>query len=622
MSEPRIPTEVEIETLPRRARVAFAARCARRVLPLFRHYWPNSPVEHVAAIIRAVEVTEQAAATTQANVDAAPTAAVASASVAVASVAAAARSHHTATTTDYSEAIAEHVARVAEHSSVAAARFSSAAVYRAAKRVLKAAPAAADAMLADFNALVYAAAQGQWTDDTPVSPEFFGPLWPHGTPLGWPIPAGPPGVPATLIKPGRVRYSKRTADGVRRVIYDRCDDGTETFAEYEDTEVRSYPFSPSPPERRVARWLLSQGRSGDGIFLEDVPAFEDVPPVREQLTTQPLATTPPISSPPQECGRTPEGPNRLAPGTEYLTPHQQKRNAQLHSVEAVSQFQPDDPVPSRQLWTLVRCLGRGSFGEVWRVKHEWKSDVGAVKFCTHPHARQLLLKHEKRMVVAAMKRAECHPNIVPLWDYELDGETPWLLYEFVTGNRTLADTIHEWGALEPTERIRRAARLLATLAGALGHFHRHDPPLVHRDMKPDNVMMQDDTPRITDFGIGGAAVEALASDSTGLFQNSVPRVPSLAKNAGNPRYAPKEQREGQTPDPRNDVYTLGVVAYQMIKGDTEAEPGADVEEELREIGTPEGIIVLIRKSISANPTRRPKDAGEWEVALSGLLPSL
>jgi hypothetical protein len=60
----------------------------------------------------------------------------------------------------------------------------------------------------------------------------------------------------------------------------------------------------------------------------------------------------------------------------------------------VSRFAPGQAVPFRPSWTLVKELGCGGFGEVWKAKHEWKDELSAVKFCTHPDARVQLVAHE------------------------------------------------------------------------------------------------------------------------------------------------------------------------------------------------------------------------------------
>lgn len=281
-----------------------------------------------------------------------------------------------------------------------------------------------------------------------------------------------------------------------------------------------------------------------------------------------------------------------------------------------SAFKPGDPVPNLEMWILERRLGGGGFGEVWLARHPRKG-VAAVKFCTDPTARHKLVTHEKAVVARVMKHSGDHPNIVPLLECNLTGDIPWLMYEFVEGG-TLAESLTRWAALSPPQRLGRAVRVLYTLAGALGKFHKLKPPLVHRDMKPHNVLMAGNTPRITDFGVGGAAVESGRSDK--VEDGSVMlQVPDILRNAASSRYAPPEQQFGSLPSPRDDVFALGIVAYQLIRADLEADPGPNTERELRAMRIPNELTSLITESIVLDPAKRPKDATVWESRLATLL---
>jgi serine/threonine protein kinase len=214
-----------------------------------------------------------------------------------------------------------------------------------------------------------------------------------------------------------------------------------------------------------------------------------------------------------------------------------------------------------------------------------------------------------------MRHCGHHPNVVPLLECNLSGEIPWLMYEYVEGG-TLADALTEWRALIPPRRLGRAVRVLHAITGALGTFHRLDPPLVHRDLKPHNVLMAGSTPRITDFGIGGAAGEGGPTDNgSGLAV----RVPTILQTAGSSRYAPQEQCLGSAPHPRDDVFALGIIAYQLIVGDTSAVPDTDTARALRAQRIPSELISLIVQSIALDPLRRPRDATEWEARLSALV---
>jgi TPR repeat protein len=242
-----------------------------------------------------------------------------------------------------------------------------------------------------------------------------------------------------------------------------------------------------------------------------------------------------------------------------------------------------------------------------------------VKFCTHPEVRHRLIGHEKTVLLRVMRNAGDHPNIVPLLEYSLKAEIPWLMYEFVEGG-TLAELIESAGTFAtPGERFARAVRTLHAIAGALARVHQLDPPIVHRDLKPHNVLMAGDVPRITDFGLGGAAPAVPVSDETGAFGEVSVRLPTLLKTAGSLRYASPEQMRGSPPNPRDDVFALGVMAYQMVIGDLNASPSADAADELRDAGVPDAFAALVLRSVAAKPERRPRDATEWQLLLAPLL---
>ena len=170
-----LPSEEEIGKLPRWAQVAFAARCARRVQPLFKAEWPDAPAEQVEAVERAIRAAEESAACAASG-----TAYVSGAadvcSVASSSVASAAAAAYGAA------AYPDDVPASASASDVYAACVSArGAVLGTLEegRVLR-------AMRADLDKLKTPAKEEGWTDETPVPPEFFGPLWPEGEPPGWP----------------------------------------------------------------------------------------------------------------------------------------------------------------------------------------------------------------------------------------------------------------------------------------------------------------------------------------------------------------------------------------------------------------------------------------------------
>jgi hypothetical protein len=181
----QLPTADEIRQLPRWARVAFVARCARRVLPLFKHDWPNAPMKYVRAVERAVAVAEQfAVAHTITSFDAA--------NLDFVGKSAAATNHLTAMR---AVCVAERAAVIVYYARELNTRLevdcaregASQAVQAAASPEIAAGSVTSSLIAKDFRTLLAMSLVDKWTDDTPVPPDVFGPLWPDGVPEGWPV---------------------------------------------------------------------------------------------------------------------------------------------------------------------------------------------------------------------------------------------------------------------------------------------------------------------------------------------------------------------------------------------------------------------------------------------------
>ncbi|VTR90898.1 unnamed protein product [Gemmata massiliana] len=194
------PTQEEIAKLPRWAQVAFAARCARRVLPLFSHRWPDAPENYATRLTWAVEVGERSAAHAGAGEDWAPPAgALTCAAYVCDAVTNASRDRaraievirHTVTAVtkfkDRAEnifdphigevfhAITSHtIGVIANHLAISQETFN--AAVREANTIVR----------GDFEHLVRLAAGQHWSNETPVPPDVFGPMWPNGAPKSWP----------------------------------------------------------------------------------------------------------------------------------------------------------------------------------------------------------------------------------------------------------------------------------------------------------------------------------------------------------------------------------------------------------------------------------------------------
>jgi len=289
----------------------------------------------------------------------------------------------------------------------------------------------------------------------------------------------------------------------------------------------------------------------------------------------------------------------------------------IHSAEDVARmlpprvprFRPAMPVPGKPGWTLDHLLGVGSFGEVWLARHgRMASLTGAVKFCFGQTARDLI--HEADLIDRIMQ-AGSHPNIVPLKDVHLEGDAPWIMFDYVAGG-TLADWIHTLAGKPNETRLPEVLTAIRQLADAVAFFHALPRPVVHRDLKLSNILfdLRTNALRVTDFGIGSVvAKDAERTATRGVLQGQF-------LGSHTPVYSSPQQRRGDPAHPRDDVHALGVIAYQMLTGKVDAGPGPGAMRALKRIGVGDEIADLVLRCASEESEDRPADGVELTVALA------
>jgi serine/threonine protein kinase len=200
-------------------------------------------------------------------------------------------------------------------------------------------------------------------------------------------------------------------------------------------------------------------------------------------------------------------------------------------------------------YQLIGLLGSGGMGKVWRAHDEELGvDVAVKEFRLDPAAsgeeRDRAVAYVRREARNAARLRD-HPNIVAVHDVIQDAGSPWLVMRLVRG-RSLAGAIEQRGRLHPDEAGRIAAGVLAALGTA------HAAGIVHRDIKPGNVMLADDgAVLVTDFGIAVHHADA--------------RLTTAGAVIGTFEYAAPERLDGQE-GPAGDLFSLGVALYEAVEG--------------------------------------------------------
>lgn len=219
-------------------------------------------------------------------------------------------------------------------------------------------------------------------------------------------------------------------------------------------------------------------------------------------------------------------------------------------------------------YQLLERLGQGAMAQVYRAYDPASGTDVAIKIL-HLH-----LTGDEGFVARFHREAQAaasldHPNIIRILDHGTDGELSYIVMELIEGPslKTVLQQRNE--PLAPEE----AVCLVATLAEALEHAHRQG--VVHRDVKPSNVLLRDgrlDSPVLTDFGVA-RMIEATAATAAGT-------------TLGTPTYMAPEQGEGQPGDARTDIYALGVILYELLTGRPPFEADSPYALILRHIHTP------------------------------------
>jgi serine/threonine protein kinase len=287
-------------------------------------------------------------------------------------------------------------------------------------------------------------------------------------------------------------------------------------------------------------------------------------------------------------------------------------------------FQPGDRPPGIGDWQLEELLGTGGFGEVWKARnvHRPQAEPVALKFCLDEKSAAAL-RNEVDLLDRVVQQGKSNPGVVKLLHTYLTADPPCLEYEYVEGG-DLAGLIQEWHQVRSGPTPVQAARTMLRIARIVQQAHRAEPPIVHRDLKPANILVQADKTgylfKIADFGIGGIAARQAIGQATDRAYSRSRYLATALRGSYTLFYASPQQMRGENPDPRDDVYALGVIWYQLLTGDLNNGPptGRRWTQTLRQQGMSEGAVELLASCFESRPEDRPRDAGALAERLAAL----
>lgn len=273
-------------------------------------------------------------------------------------------------------------------------------------------------------------------------------------------------------------------------------------------------------------------------------------------------------------------------------------------------MKPEDLVGGGR-FLLIRRLGRGGMGEVWLARDQRLQEPVALKFLSADLAATPQMLELLRREVARSHRLS-HPNIIRLHDFhEPPGEAPFISMEYVDGPSLNSLRLERESPVLPWEFLRKP---VSELCAALAYAHAEN--VIHRDLKPDNLLMDSrGRLKLTDFGVA-----AMASD--------LARRGTIT-GGGTLHYMSPQQVQGKHPQITDDIYSLGATLYELCAGQTPF-TGEDIREQILhqlpdpprerltalglENEVPAQVESVILSCLSGDADQRPQSAAEvWDL---------
>ena len=284
--------------------------------------------------------------------------------------------------------------------------------------------------------------------------------------------------------------------------------------------------------------------------------------------------------------------------TGLMTQEQSQRL--LSSIESSP---PPEGIPG---YEILSPIGRGATSTVWKARQESLGKIVALKIFTTAYAGT---SDPEQMISEARNAALLnHPHIVHALDAGVSAGNCWFAMELVEGE-TLQQKLARRGALSEREVSELALCLTQGLA------HAHSAGLLHRDLKPGNILISEEgIPKITDLGLA-------------LAESEVTKLDSSEKRKGTPHYISPEQVQGDTLDVRSDLYSLGATLYHCLTGQPPFQGKTNkeilkkhIQEEVIPVATISGketvLDAIVEKLLSKDPEQRYSTADQLISALN------
>jgi serine/threonine-protein kinase len=271
-------------------------------------------------------------------------------------------------------------------------------------------------------------------------------------------------------------------------------------------------------------------------------------------------------------------------------------------------------------FTVGPLLGQGGFAAVFRARDQSLNRDVAVKVLDVELAPSPTVAERFLREAQTVARLE-HPHIVPIYKVGRQEEVFYIIMRCIDG-ASLRQLLEQHKRLS----VGDAARITRQVADALAYAHSHD--IVHRDIKPDNILLdKSGHVLVTDFGIAKAAQAAQAAAPVSA------QLTTEGMIVGTPQFMSPEQASGDRLDGRSDIYSLGIVLYQMLAGNPPfdgASSASILAQQLTQTPTPirrqrsdvsEELAAVLDRMLAKDPAKRYQTATEASRALVDALPT-